>query len=85
MSMSKKDHQALAGAIYAERRYRGNALTPDDVVRVVSKVLESDNPRFNRARFLAACETGDVTAESCPNAKPAPCAWVTCRRHKAVR
>lgn len=57
--MSKKDYQALAGALFSERKYRGaEHVTFDDAVRIVAKVLAADNPRFDRERFIEACETG---------------------------
>ena len=63
MSMSKKDYQALAGALYAtlatnpDRRFPAFAQWTLDV-QAVADVLAQDNPRFNRALFVEACETG---------------------------
>lgn len=67
MSMTKKDYQAIARAIYAERvawepsdaseqvhAYR--AL--EEVTSALADVMAADNPRFDRARFVEACETG---------------------------
>ncbi len=57
--MSKKHYQALAAALYQERKYRGKEhATFDDAIRVVARVLAADNPRFDRGLFLEACETG---------------------------
>jgi hypothetical protein len=70
MAMSKKDYQALARVLYNARDIATTtdikALTPQELVSwtmgyVTSKVadvLAADNPRFNRALFLEACETG---------------------------
>lgn len=71
--MSKKDYQAIARALFenapgfltpAEREADGNhAETPQyamwrKIVRGLADVLQADNPRFARARFIEACETG---------------------------
>lgn len=56
--MSKKHYQMIARALFEERRYRGDAATFDDAVRVVARVLKADNPRFNADLFREACETG---------------------------
>lgn len=67
--MSKKDYQAIARALYATRpeckeREPHDCDTPVareqwrfDVDAVVG-VLAADSPRFDRARFIEACETG---------------------------
>lgn len=59
MAMSKKDYQAIARAIHGTRRI--SAERPWDGERMISAiadVLAADNPRFNRALFVEACETG---------------------------
>lgn len=64
MSMSKKDYQAIAGAIYDARQLVTHM--PGDhadvafryVMSGVASVMAADNPRFDRARFVEACETG---------------------------
>jgi hypothetical protein len=68
--MSKKHYQAIAAAIYAERQWIKSAHTPGNVsvntllgpcIAIASRIagiLAEDNPRFDRARFLEACETG---------------------------
>jgi hypothetical protein len=64
--MSKKDYQAIARAIYGTREmiYRDphhdeirDALLRDLSDRLAN-IMAADSPRFNRARFLEACETG---------------------------
>ena len=60
--MSKKHYQALARALNSVRRFApysgGQEHMLSEVVREVADVLAADNPRFDRARFLEACETG---------------------------
>lgn len=70
MAMSKKHYQALASALYDARSTVENPPVPCDyrigdglvalghAVSNVADVLARDNPRFNRALFLEACETG---------------------------
>jgi len=67
--MSKKDYQAIAGALYAVRP-TCNDQGPHDCdtpvsreqwnfdVRAVMGVMAQDSPRFDCARFVEACETG---------------------------
>lgn len=65
MAMSKRHYEAVAGAIYATREMicrdpshnevRNMLLA--DVAEWLADVLAADNPRFDRARFLEACET----------------------------
>lgn len=61
--MTKKDYQAIARAI------NGLYIVPTtnrlfavvyrtDVIDVLADVLAESNPRFDRARFVEACETG---------------------------
>lgn len=71
--MSKKDYQMIARAIYESRvktdpgwtrdgvtlaRNSGACAALNDVVASLSDALATDNPRFDRARFIEACETG---------------------------
>lgn len=60
MSMSKKDYEMLARVLRTNRRYSkvspDAAAVIDDISRDLSVSLASDNPRFDKARFLAACE-----------------------------
>ena len=56
--MSKKHYQALAAALYSERKYRGASATYEDAIRIVARVLAANNPRFDRDLFMEACETG---------------------------
>lgn len=61
--MSKKDYQAIARAIYAAREdMLPRDSTAEDVRMFIASeladVLAADNPRFDRARFVEACETG---------------------------
>ena len=64
--MTRKDYQLIAGAIQAAFRTPWLRSTPHAdahiesarraVVAEISEALKSDNPRFDRARFAAACE-----------------------------
>lgn len=57
--VSKKDYQAIARAIYQTWED-----TPDSdetmglLINRLSEIFAADNPRFNRQRFIEACETG---------------------------
>lgn len=57
--MTKKDYQAIARAIFETRRI--SAEQPWDgerIIKAIADVLAADNPRFNHALFIEACETG---------------------------
>jgi hypothetical protein len=66
--MSKKDYQAIARAIYG---HKPEPLFPESevfdraeydvwegVMGAIADILAADSPRFDRARFVEACETG---------------------------
>ena len=59
--MTKKDYVAIA-ALLKHRRPNADMLTPSPAYSMwhgiawdLCDVFASDNPRFDRARFLAAC------------------------------
>lgn len=59
--MTKKDYEALAKALSAlaqgsDNIYRSAGIEAS--VKVVAEVLQNDNSRFDRNRFLAACGFG---------------------------
>lgn len=60
MSMSKRDYEMLARVLRTNRRY--SKVSPhapvviDDIARDLSVALASDNVKFDKQRFLAACE-----------------------------
>jgi len=60
--MSKKDYQAIARAIYTATQEEAGSteavLGIEHVRNNISDYLASDNPRFDRERFIEACETG---------------------------
>jgi hypothetical protein len=66
--MTKKDYQAIAGALYGARQDHANRSQWEDEVREtigdvtarIADVLAADNPRFDRETFIAACEDGNV-------------------------
>lgn len=56
--MTKKDYEMLAGVFRSERQFHGNQAL--DVLEMnLADTLAFDNPRFDRARFLAACRGED--------------------------
>ena len=74
--MSKKDYQAIAGAFYRLQPEPAHSNDPDkrsiDAMRGVWFSLRAGiesvlaaNPRFDRERFVQACETG-----SCKGMRP---------------
>lgn len=64
--MTKKDYQAIARAIYEAREAHAMRAqwedevkeTIGDVTNRIADVLAAVNPRFDRERFVEACETG---------------------------
>lgn len=62
--MTKKDYQAIARAIHTARTHAkiDEKLDPGSginrVEHLIADVLAADNPRFDRERFVEACETG---------------------------
>jgi hypothetical protein len=63
--MTKKDYEAIATAFRVERpgkNWDANKHVQWDAdVNAVSLVMQRDNPRFDRTRFLAACRGEDAT------------------------
>ena len=60
--MSRKDYVAIARAIAAERRHIVDPVHRDAIdhmIHAIANVLQNDNPRFNRTRFLDACKEED--------------------------
>lgn len=59
--MTRKDYELLAEAIRLTRskaEWRGISLDQDTLTAAaesMAQLLEYDNPRFDRARFLTAC------------------------------
>jgi len=66
MSMPKKDYQAIARALHGARpgldadgiHAYGREFNWRPIVAAIADVMAADNPRFDRARFVEACETG---------------------------
>jgi hypothetical protein len=58
--MSKKHYETVARVLRVNRKYSevspDAAAVIDDIARDLSIAFASDNDRFDRARFLAACE-----------------------------
>lgn len=61
--MTRKDYQLIAKAIYLTRMCKAVLDGQLDwsqglLVMELADSLEKDNPRFDRARFITACEVG---------------------------
>lgn len=64
--MTKRDYQAIARAIHKTKQEQYQLVEvagePFDTLGVISErladILAQDNPRFDRALFIEACETG---------------------------
>lgn len=57
--MTKKDYEAIAGVL-RNRRYGETDLNCLQNVAEDLAAIMADNPRFDRARFLAACRGEDA-------------------------
>lgn len=62
MSLSKKDYELIAGALkHAYEAFDGRESEIESALGVevaainIARALSNDNPRFDKARFLAAC------------------------------
>ena len=53
--MTRRDFELIAAAV---RKASENGLT-DHVATALARALAGTNPRFDRARFIAACNGGD--------------------------
>lgn len=56
--MTKKDYQAIARAIHDACNSGKDNRIVADIVDALADVMAADSPRFDRARFIEACETG---------------------------
>jgi hypothetical protein len=60
--MTKKDYELIAGVLReAYRDPELHRLTVTDVAKDMAAALAADNARFDRSRFLAACQGLDST------------------------
>lgn len=55
--MTKKDYELIASSILATRSYLMPTL--DSLAYLMAASLESDNPKFDRNKFLQACGIED--------------------------
>lgn len=55
--MTKKDFQALARALHS-CKYAGDEVVARTYIDAIADVCKASNPRFDRERFIEACETG---------------------------
>lgn len=61
--MSKKDYQAIAAILYRNRTQETDhgseaRSVASMIARDLADMMSANNPRFDRARFIQACETG---------------------------
>ena len=94
--MSKKDYVELARVLYCAKRNVLEAntqhLTPRELAEWaignvssrIADVLAADNPAFDRARFIEACETGADT-ESAKRARAASKAALKAQRAEYLK
>ena len=59
--MTRKDYELIARSIYVDRELveEGQRKTVDFIAYGLAEQLEAMNPRFDRARFLNACNVGN--------------------------
>lgn len=60
MAMSKKDYEAIAGIIRHWNADQESERFELDLCEMLAAHMRADNPRFSRARFLAACRGEDA-------------------------
>jgi hypothetical protein len=54
--MTRKDYELMVAALTAVRaESSSDSVSYEGICRQLTTVLQRDNPRFNRDRFLAAC------------------------------
>jgi hypothetical protein len=53
--MTRKDYRLIANALKALQAPHNDTDTLGNVAYSLADVLQYDNPRFNRAKFLEAC------------------------------
>ena len=56
--MTKKDYEAFAKVLKARMQYTRTVSYDSaiaDIIEDITDIFQSDNPRFDRARFLKAC------------------------------
>lgn len=72
--MSKKDYEAIAKVLHGfqDTNRTVRAMLTRDVAERMADLFAADNPRFDRARFLHACETGEMRIPKAKAAKALP-------------
>jgi hypothetical protein len=53
--MTRKDYVLIADAIKAQHKPHNDPETIQEIALSIADLLEGDNARFDRARFLTAC------------------------------
>jgi hypothetical protein len=62
--MTRKDYELMVAALTAVRaESSSDSVSYEGICRQLTTVLQRDNPRFNRDRFLAACGVSIDTQE----------------------
>jgi hypothetical protein len=62
--MTRKDYELMVAALTAVRaESAGDSVSYEDICRQLTTVLQRDNPRFNRIKFLSACGVSIDTQE----------------------
>jgi hypothetical protein len=62
--MTRKDYELMVAALTAVRaESSSDSVSYEDICRSMSSALQTDNPRFSRDRFLAACGVSIDTQE----------------------
>lgn len=80
--MTRKDYVLIAKAMadarplaadripfYASARAMGAVDAWENTVAIIGRALQADNPRFDAARFVAACNEGGPVCEACHGRK----------------
>lgn len=53
--MTRKDYEKIAGALASLKLVTQGKATHEQYCIAIANVLQADNERFNKARFLNAC------------------------------
>ena len=62
--MTKKDYIKLAKLVYGQTSVtESNRITRDTFIVALCDILKEDNPRFDRVRFLTACDSSSMKKE----------------------
>ena len=66
-NFQRRHYEALARVIQdQDAKWFGNNLQIADTAYALANMLQKDNPRFDRERFIAACQPGADVAKRKP-------------------